>query len=273
MKKLKFHEDTIFKNNGQKYGQTLIEIMKIKGKIIKVHQTEYSVIDPKMYKPDLVFELDDKIIILEFQSSFVNTNDKKRFRFYSALFDQIKNKSNKNIEVHVLSTVEHEKKKCYKVNPESRFAIYIHSLKEYNGDKFLNMMNVKIGNKEELNEKELLMISLLCFMNSKKDMKYNILDSAITIINIKNLNEEIGQFIKGVVLLLCDKFIKDESLNTTISNLIGGNMKIVEDYAQRKVDEAKRQFVINLDKIGFTIEDIAKTADVSPEFVKKALSK
>ena len=50
-------------------------------------------------------------------------------------------------------------------------------------------------------------------------------------------------------------------------------MKIVEDYAQRKVDEAKRQFVINLDKIGFTIEDIAKTADVSPEFVKKALSK
>ena len=35
--------------------------------------------------------------------------------------DNIKNKSKKPIEVHVLSTVESEKRKCYKVNPKSRF--------------------------------------------------------------------------------------------------------------------------------------------------------
>lgn len=88
---MKFHEDAIFKNEGQNFGQELIEIINIKGKILRVHQTEYSVIDPKMYKPDMVFELEDKIIILEFQSSYVNTADKRRFRFYSALFDNIKN--------------------------------------------------------------------------------------------------------------------------------------------------------------------------------------
>lgn len=41
--------------------------------------------------------------------------------------------------------------------------------------------------------------------------------------------------------MLCDKFVVDESLIMSISNLVGGNMKIVEDYAQRvaqrKVDE------------------------------------
>lgn len=58
---MKFHEDVIFKNNGQKYGQELMEIIKIKGKIVEVHQTEYSIIDPKMYKPDMVFELEDRI--------------------------------------------------------------------------------------------------------------------------------------------------------------------------------------------------------------------
>ena len=47
---LRFHEDVIFKNEGQKYGQELIEIIDIKGKIIEVHPTEYSIIDPKMYK-------------------------------------------------------------------------------------------------------------------------------------------------------------------------------------------------------------------------------
>lgn len=269
---MKFHEDIIFKNEGQEYGQKLLEIINIEGKIVKIHQTEYSVIDPKMYKPDLVLELEDKIIILEFQSTYVNTDDKIRFRFYSALFDNMGNKSKKFIEVHVLSTVEKEKIKCYKINPDSRFPIYVHSLKNQDGEKFLNNINAKIKSEESLSEKELLMVSLLCFMKSEKDVEHTIFDSAITITNISGLNKNIGQFVKGVVLLLCDKFVRDESLNITISNLVGGNMKIVEDYAQRKVDEKNERIIINLHKKGFSIEDIAETTEVSLDFVKKTLS-
>lgn len=70
-------------------------------------------------------------------------------------------------------------------------------------------------------------------MKSDKSVENNILDSAVTITNIPNLDDDISQFVKGVVLMLCDKFVKDKSLNTTISNIVGGNMKIVEDYAQR----------------------------------------
>ena len=81
----------------------------------------------------------------------------------------------------------------------------------------------------------------------------------------------------GVVLLLCDKFVVDESLNKTISNWVGGNMKIVEDYAQRvaqgKVDEETEGFVINFDKEGYGIKDIARIADVSIDFVSQTLSK
>ena len=73
---MEFHEDVIFKIEGQKYGQELMDIINIKGKIVEVHQTEYGIVDPKMYKPDLVFELEDRIIILEFQSSYVDVNDK-----------------------------------------------------------------------------------------------------------------------------------------------------------------------------------------------------
>ncbi len=77
--------------------------------------------------------------------------------------------------------------------------------------------------------------------------------------------------------MLCDKFIEDESLNKTISNIVGGNMKIVEDYAQRKVDEKlnerNEEIVINLKKEGFKLSDIARIADVSKDFVKKTLSK
>lgn len=254
-----------------------MEIINIKGKLVEVHQTEYSMIDPKMYKPDLVFELEDKIVILEFQSTFVDVDDKRRFRFYTALIDHVKIKSKKQIEVHVLSTVEVEKTKCYKVNPESRFPIYIHSLKNYDGDEFINMMNAKIKSNESFSEKELLMISLLCFMKSNKSIEQTILNSALIITNIEGLDYDIGQFAKGVILMLCDKFVKDKSTNTTISNLVGGNMKIVEDYAQRKIDEKleekNEKLVIKLNKKGFETEEIAETADVSIDFVNKVLAK
>ena len=191
------------------------------------------------------------------------------------------------------------------VNQQSRFPIYFHSLEKYDADEFLNTINFKIENKKKLSKKELLLISLLCFMKSEKNSDQLILKSAITITNIPDYNSEIAQFVKGVILLLCDKFVNDESLNRTISNLVGGNMKIVEDYAQRKVDEAKLEFqkelqakndelfakdeelnakydefkkskqnvVINLDKEGFSISDIARLADVSLEFVSETLSK
>ena len=206
---MRFHEDTIFKIEGQKYGQELMEIINIKGKIMEVHQTEYGMVDPKMYKPDLVFELEDRIIILEFQSSYVDVNDKRRFRFYSAIIDQVKVKSKKPIEVHVLSTVELEKTKCYKINPDSRFPIYIHSLKSIEGDKFINKMNNKIEHEEYFTEKELLMITLFCFMKSIRDIEEAILDSAVLITNIPGLDKEMAQFAKGIVLMLCDKFVKE----------------------------------------------------------------
>lgn len=278
---MEFHEDVIFKSQGQVYGRELMDIIKIEGKIVEVHQTEYGIIDPKMYKPDMVFELEDRIVILEFQSTYVDISDKRRFRLYSALFDHLKNKSQKDIEVHVLSTVEAEKTKCYKINPDSSFPIYIHSLKSYDGDEFLNMINTKISNNQQLSEKELLLISLICFMDNRSGIECSILNSAVVITNVPDLDKDIAQFVKGVVLMLCDKFVVDESLNMTISNLVGGNMKIVEDYAQRvaqrKVDEKLKErdeeIVRNMDEKGVKKEDIAILANVSLEFVEKTLSK
>ena len=138
-------------------------------------------------------------------------------------------------------------------------------------------MNAKIENNQQLSQKEMLLISLICFMKTENGIENSILNSAVTITNIPDLEKNIAQFVKGVVLMLCDKFVDDESLNATISNLVGGNMKIVEDYAQRvaqrKVDESKRNFVISLDKEGYGIKDIARIADVSLDFVSQTLSK
>ena len=88
-----------------------------------------------------------------------------------------------------------------------------------------------------------------------------------------DLDYDIGQFIKGIELILADKFIKTESIKITVANLLGGNMKIVEEYAQRKVDEVKEQTVLNMFEKGFSIEDIVDVTKYKLSFVEEVLSK
>ena len=134
-------------------------------------------------------------------------------------------------------------------------------------------MKTKIENNESFKEKELLLLSLLCFTDIDEDIEHAIHDSAETIVSIPDLDEDIGQFVKGVVLMLCDKFVKDELLNTKIANLVGGNMKIIEDCAQRRVNKRDEQFVVSLKKEGYGISDIVRLAEVSEDFVVKTLAK
>ena len=52
-----------------------------------------------------------------------------------------------------------------------------------------------------------------------------------------------AQFAKGIMLMLCDKFVKDKQLNKRITNIVGGNMENVERYAQDRVDENNEQSI------------------------------
>ena len=93
------------------------------------------------------------------------------------------------------------------------------------------------------------------------------------ITNIPGLDKEMAKFVKEIVLMLCDKFVKDKKLNKRITNTVGGNMENIERYAQDKVDEKTEKFIINLKNNGCTIEEIIKLTETSKEFVEKTLSK
>ena len=137
-------------------------------------------------------------------------------------------------------------------------------------------MNTKIEHEEYFTEKELLMISLMCFMSTEKDTEQIILDSAELITNIPGLKHDIAQFVKGIVLMLCDKFVKDKLLNKRITNMVGGNMKNVEEYAKEyakdKINENNEKIIIKLRKKGFKISEIIETLNVSKDFVEKTLN-
>ena len=133
-------------------------------------------------------------------------------------------------------------------------------------------MYTKITHEENFTEKELLMITLFCFMKSTRDINETILDSAELITLIPGLGKEMAQFAKGIVLMLCDKFVEDETLNVKITNIVGGNMDNVERYAQDRVNKNNEQIIIKLNEKGFTIKEIIETLNVSKDFVEKTLA-
>ena len=85
----------------------------------------------------MIMELDNVIILTEFQSTFMGTKDDRRCRLYTALVDYARD-NNKPILILVLSTAEETKIREYKLNEHCIFRIPVISLKEFDGDEIIN---------------------------------------------------------------------------------------------------------------------------------------
>ena len=169
--------------------------------------------------------------------------------------------------MHVLSTIEPEQLKTYIINNYTKFPIPIHSLKSYDANEVLNKINDKIKNEEELTRKDLMMLSLVCFMKND-NIQQTILNSAETITKIQCLKEDMAGFIRGVLLITSDKFIGDEQLNEDIMDMVAGKMKSLDRYIEKRVkkgiekgleekleeklEENNKELIIKLDKKGFS---------------------
>lgn len=66
-----FQEDMIFKNVGEEDARILLDIIGKKSKKVKIWTKELRLLDPAAFKPDIILELDDEILIIEFQSTKV----------------------------------------------------------------------------------------------------------------------------------------------------------------------------------------------------------
>ena len=119
-------EDQLFKYATKEDGFGLLKLLKESNANIKeidfesenltYNPTELVELDPKIYKTDMILELDHLIVLTEFQSTIVKTIDEKRYRLYTALVDYAK-RNNKPLILIVISTAEKTKINEYKIKP------------------------------------------------------------------------------------------------------------------------------------------------------------
>ena len=238
--------------------------------------TELVELDPKIYKTDMILELDHLIVLTEFQSTIVKTPDEKRYRLYTALVDYAK-RNNKPIMLIVISTAEKTKIKQYKINKDCVFTIPIVSLKDFDGNKIINNIENKIKNNQKITRHEMLNLALAPFMSSKKPLNKQIEKTVKTLDEVRKSMKCSSDFVFGIELLIVEKFIKNERQHKKLTNILRDTMKIIDEWRQEDYENGKQQgkeeekinTAKNMLKENYTVKQISKITQLNIESIKQ----
>lgn len=275
-------EDQLFKYATKEDGFGLLKLLKesnanikeidFKSENLTYNPTELVELDPKIYKTDMILELDHLIVLTEFQSTIVKTPDEKRYRLYTALVDYAK-RNNKPLILIVISTAEKTKIKQYKINKDCVFTIPIVSLKDFDGDKIINNIENKIKNNQKITRHEMLNLALSPFMSSKKPLNKQIEKTVKTLDEVRKSMKCSSDFVFGIELLIVEKFIKNERQHKKLTNILRDTMKIIDEWRQEDYENGKKEEKINtaknMLKENYTIKQIAKITQLNIESIKQ----
>lgn len=279
-------EDQLFKYATKEDGFGLLKLLKesnanikeidFKSENLTYNPTELIELDPKIYKTDMILELDHLIVLTEFQSTIVKTIDEKRYRLYTALVDYAK-RNNKPLILIVISTAEKTKIKQYKINKDCVFTIPIVSLKDFDGDKIINNIENKIKNNQKITRHEMLNLALAPFMSSKKPLDKQIEKTVKTLDEVRKSMKCGSDFVFGIELLIVEKFIKNERQHKKLTNILRDTMKIIDEWRQEDYENGKKEgkeeekinTAKNMLKENYTIKQIAKITQLNIESIKQ----
>lgn len=275
-------EDQLFKYATKEDGFGLLKLLKesnanikeidFKSENLTYNPTELIELDPKIYKTDMILELDHLIVLTEFQSTIVKTIDEKRYRLYTALVDYAK-RNNKPLILIVISTAEKTKIKQYKINKDCVFTIPIVSLKDFDGDKIINNIENKIKNNQKITRHEMLNLALAPFMSSKKPLNKQIEKTVKTLDEVRKSMKCSSDFVFGIELLIVEKFIKNERQHKKLTNILRDTMKIIDEWRQEDYENGKKEEKINtaknMLKENYSIKQIAKITQLNIESIKQ----
>lgn len=279
-------EDQLFKYATKEDGFELLKLLKesnanikeidFKSENLTYNPTELIELDPKIYKTDMILELDHLIVLTEFQSTIVKTIDEKRYRLYTALVDYAK-RNNKPLILIVISTAEKTKIKQYKINKDCVFTIPIVSLKDFDGDKIINNIENKIKNNQKITRHEMLNLALAPFMSSKKPLDKQIEKTVKTLDEVRKSMKCGSDFVFGIELLIVEKFIKNERQHKKLTNILRDTMKIIDEWRQEDYENGKKEgkeeekinTAKNMLKENYTIKQIATITQLNIESIKQ----
>ena len=258
---VKFGEDMIFKNVVDEDAVLFLDILGRKSKMVKIITQELIQKDPKTFRPDVILELDDEILIVELQSTPVGVKHHQRFLVYLAIATY-NNKNNKQVNLCVFTTAEDSRKAEFTVNDDNVFRYDIVSLSCYDSGKIINTINYKKENNEAITSKELILYALVPLIEKYGDVEDYIDEVVHTLIELKDFDESIKSLAYGIEWLIVDKFVRDKTERKVLCDLLGDKMSLIDEYGENKKRQGEDGIIINQLKSGLSPVFIAESSKI-----------
>ena len=278
-----FQEDMIFKNIGEKDIDILLEMVGKESKTRKIWTTELRQIDPTTYKPDLIIELDDENLIIEFQSTETNDNFSKRANVYVGI-TTLKKINNKKVNLAVISTAEKSKIVLYQVNDLSIFGYKVIGNDLFDGEKIINEIKEKYNYNIPISKKEIIYFSLAPLMTKNGNLEKNIKKTIDLLVKIEDVPLSTKNLCFSIEWLLTDKYVKDERLRNLLLDMLGDKMSAILEYGKRKEEKGKlegklegelkgkKEIILRLLNRGMNIKEISTNTGIEVKDIEKIIN-
>ena len=202
---------------------------------IEILTEEQISIEPSLYKPDLIVRIGNLILMIEYQSTYVAKDDKKRFKVYISNFDYKNNKKNLEIIFLVLSTAEYSKMAKHSINKWDTFTFPIVSLYNINEREIISNIEEKINNRETITDSELIELALTPMMVRGRDNIINQFEEIIPLMSeITYRSKKIKESVYAIALMLGNMYF---TKNDPLRKKILGDFMYKGDFIQEYIEE------------------------------------
>ena len=272
-----FSEDKIFKNINDEDAKILLDILDIKTAKVEIWTKELRLLDPKDYVPDIILELDFENLILEAQSTPVDTEFSKRGLTYVAVANRVK-ENEKDMTLVVLTTAEESKTVHYKFNKDSVFTYRVVNLKDLDAEKIINTVEPKIRKGLKIESEELVEYSLVPLIIGK-DMEKYIKRIVQNLLQVENISQSLKNLSYGIEWLIVDKFVEDKENRNILCDVLGERMSLIYEYGERReqkgkddgIKEGMKELINDFIKSGTTLEEISQKTGKSIQELEEIL--
>ena len=274
-----FQEDMIFKDIGDEDVEILLDIANKKSKLKKIWTKELRLIDPSTFKPDLIIELDDENLILEFQSTKIDKIFSKRALCYVALTDY-KKENDKEVNLCVISTAEKSKTVSHRLNRLNAFNYEVIGNDVFDGEKIIKEIEEKYNQNIQITRRECVYFSLAPIMSKNGNLERNIKRTVDILISLNDVPSSTMNLCYGIEWLLVDKFVKEKGLRNLLLDMLGDKMSALYEYGERKEqngkeigkEEERREIIKKFFDSGMSIEEIAEITEIDIKKVEELVN-
>ena len=236
-----------------------------------------------MVRADLIFEtFDDEYVIIEFQSTKITEEDKRRFGNYQSTLYA---KYGKKVKVVVISVVNDENGIISCGYEDLSFLLHGRSTLKLDADAIINNISYKIKYNKRIVKKDIVLLEILPYTKSEKSKK-ELLNIGINLRRkIKNANMDKLRELKSVQQVMAkrlfnkkeqEKFMEEERMQS-IDLQEEALLMTIEYKMNKKYEEGKKEkeeaIALNMLKRGMSTQTIKEITGLSKKEIKKIQKK